>query len=306
MISPLSALLTALGLVAGLVILAFAVAAAEWMLWRAAARAGLPTPGVARLDEWIGGLGGLAHSGESRSEPPASALGFALVAAGSVFPLGLLLTAPRAALLPAGLGVLSLSPLVSSLGYAVAAERAPTPESARHRLATASRILFAAPAWLAAVAVAAQWAAPPAGSLGAGAAWVRAGLAVALIGSGLLILPGTVAERPLASRPWGGDAREPSRAVRFLTGAAHYTGLCSVCLLAAWMTGAPTASRPSFAGLALAATAALVLRLAPIFPRGGHWLRDAPRWLVPVLLAAYCARSSFLWEFITQRPGAVP
>ena len=178
----------------------------------------------------------------------------------------------------ARLGLLALSPLLVALGYAIAAERASGPARARQRLGTAARIAFALPGWLVATALALS-ARDETLPLAA-----RAGLALALVGTGLFVLPGAAAEQELTSRTWGGDPHEPSATVRFLTGVAQYAGLAGVCAMAAsTLTGAA----PDALSFALCLLVALALRAAAALPRGGAWVRQAAAWAVPVLLAAY-------------------
>ena len=138
--------------------------------------------------------------------------------------------------------------------------------------------------------------APAAGSAPGDPLW-RAALAMALVWSGLFILPGAVAESGPAgeagpaARPWGGDAREESQTIRLLTGAAHYAALAAVCYLAgsalagnALAGGAGRGASALALGVALATVAALALRVGATLPRVGAWVRLGPGWMVPVLV----------------------
>jgi len=292
----LAAIPAALALLALIAAAALGVAACEWLLWLGARRAGLPVLPAGTLGDWIAGLGGLPHGESHRGEPQGVALGFATVVAGVVFAAAVAAGAANGREFPGGSGAVALFPLACALGYAVAAERARTPEVARLRAATASRILLSAPAWVLAVALWARFGAagdPGLGGAAGGAALWRGVSAAALVWSGLFVLPGAVAETSRAARPWGGDAREESGAVRLLTGAAHYTGLALVCLLAGAAFAGGFAGRALAGGVALSAVAALVLRAAATLPRVGPWVRGGPGWMVPalLLLALWAART---------------
>src|SRR5262249_27145660 len=158
--SALALVLSAASLFGALVAFALALGTLEWATWRAARRFGVPlgSAGAGSWSEWLGGVAGLLHPDAGRRESPAAALGFAGVVFGALLSPALLLWeairggAPTASALR--LGLLALAPLLCALGYAIAAERADTPSSARERLRTAARITFALPAWLLAASLA--------------------------------------------------------------------------------------------------------------------------------------------------------
>jgi len=281
MIAPAALVLPAAAIAGLVVAVALALGTVEWLSWRLARRAGLPLPGARSWSDWLGGLAGLLHPDADRAEAGAS-LGFAIVVFGAFLPTSVLASElwRGAALAPATarLGLLALSPLLVALGYAIAAERASGPSRARQRLGTAARIAFALPGWLVATALA---------SASHGDALplaTRALLALALVGTGLFVLPGAAAEQELTSRTWGGDPTEPSATVRFLTGVAQYAGLAGVSGIAA---STLTGGAPDALSLVLALLLALALRAAAALPRGGAWVRQTAAWSVPVLLAAY-------------------
>jgi hypothetical protein len=281
---PLSAALAILGILTAASLFA---ALLEWGLWFAAARAGLVRRPSTWLFEWMSGLGGLAAAPPKRGEPPTVTLGYAVVISAVVLPAALLIQSGTGLDSPGALGVIAFAPLLCALGYAIAAERALSVEAERHRLSVAGRILFATPAWAVAVAVwvgATGMLEPMAAarlSISPVLGWI---VAVALIWCGQFILPGAAGETGLTSRPWGGDAREASRGVRFLTALAHYAGLVSVCLLAGLVLGGSGGARGWIAGTVAAALIAVLLRVAATVPRLAHPVRVAPRWLVPLVL----------------------
>jgi hypothetical protein len=135
--------------------------------------------------------------------------------------------------------------------YAAAAERSQRDEGARLRRRAALRQLVAAPVWgVALLALGLP------GGTGASVtdlpAWIVLACAV------LVALPGATAARALLAPPRGGDALEPSAALRALTGLAHHGWL------AAWAGFAALALVPATrpAVLALAAPGVLIAALA--------------------------------------------
>jgi hypothetical protein len=219
-----------------------------------------------------------------------------VVVASVILPAAVLILAGAGTDAPGSLGVIAFAPLICALGYAIAAERALSVDAERHRLSVAGRILFATPAWAVSVAV---WVGatgvlePVAAarlSIPVTLQWV---VALALVWCGQFILPGAAGDVDLASRPWGGDTREPSRGVRLITALAHYAGLVSVCSLAGLVLGGRFGMGGWLIGTAAAAAFAFLLRVAATVPRLTHAVRRAPRWLVPlVLLAAVWANWS--------------
>jgi hypothetical protein len=285
-ISPLSLSVSILGIITAA---ALTAALLEWGAWAAAGRMGLKIRPSAGIFDWLSGLGGLVTAPLKQGEPPTVALGYAVVVAAVILPAAILILAGAGMNAPGSLGVIAFAPLLCALGYAIAAERALSIDAERHRLSVAGRILFATPAWAVSVAV---WVGatgvlePVAAarlSIPATLQWI---VALVLVWCGQFILPGAAGDVDLVSRPWGGDAREPSRGVRLITALAHYAGLVSVCSLAGLVLGGRSGMSGWLTGTAVAAVFALLLRVAATIPRFSRAVRRAPRWLVPLVLLA--------------------
>lgn len=245
-----------------------------------------PAPAGHLLD-WTVGLGSLPTSPLGRGEPLLVSVGYAVVAASATLLAALAGQLVESTPLPGGLGLFAFAPLLFAFGYSLAAQGAATPEAARRRLLDAGRILFATPAW--AVTLAA-WAAL-AGALGpldaAGEIRhpaARAAIAAAILWTGLFVLPGAAGEIGLASRPWGGDAHEASRAVRLFTALAHYASFAAVIGLAAAAVGGTTGRGPSYAAVAWTALAALAMRHFASWPPASSPVRVGARLLPAALL----------------------
>jgi hypothetical protein len=227
-----------------------------------------------------------------RGEPLLVAIGYSVVVTSATLLAGLSARLLEGTPLPGGLGLFAFAPLLFAFGYSLAAQGAATPEAARRRILDAGRILFATPAWTVTVAA---WAAvsgelgplEAAGELESQAA--RTALATAILWTGLFVLPGAAGEIGLASRPWGGDVHEASRAVRLFTGLAHYAAFAAVIGLAAVALGGTYGRGPTLAALGWTAAAALALRHFASWPPASAGMRAGARLLPAALLIAVLA-----------------
>ncbi len=245
---------------------ALALAVLDWALARATERSGRGGAPAGHLLDWTAGLGSLPTSPLGGGEPLLVATGYGVVAAAATLAGALAGRTVTGVPLPGGLGLFAFSPLLFAFGYALAAQGAGTPEAARRRLLTGGRILLATPAWAVTLA---GWAALAGvtGPWGAGGEatplWLRALLASAILGSGLFILPGSAGELGFASRTWGGDAHEASRAVRAFTALAHYATFAAVLGLSGTaLAGAPP--RGAVPGLAAGGLLSLLVFSLPV------------------------------------------
>ncbi len=197
------------------------------------------------------GASGLWHGGARASEPFGVGVGYVALFVTPVAAIALLLRAASVTAHALGSGPLPREAfllfvalfLVVPAAYAAAAERSQREEGARLRRRAALRQLLAAPLWALALLVLGM---PGAGGFSAVdlPAWLL------LAASVMVALPGATGAKALLVPPRGGDAGEPSAALRAMTGLAHHGWI------AAWA---------GYAALALApANAPLVLGLAAL------------------------------------------
>ena len=224
------------------------------------------------LGELLSGLRVLLPGDRPRGETAGVGLAYSFVFLSATLPWSAFLALGRGRMLPGGLVLFGLAVLLVPLAYGAAAERSESADLAHARHAAAARQLAAAPAWgtvLVAV-VAAAGSADLAGVAGRGAGLGHAAGALALVLASLAALPGTSTAALDAAWPWGGDDSAPSRAVRTLTGLAHYAWLAAwATLVALLLVGGSLARWP-------AASAAVLVALLGVrslaAARGGAWI----------------------------------
>jgi hypothetical protein len=287
-LAAVASLATAAASLAALLAAAVALAGGEWIFWQLGRRVGAAGANPV-LPAWIGGIGGWRHPRAEGGETVGAAIGFAVIVAGVVFPAVLAVRAVIGTETPGGAGVIALAPIGWAIGYAIAADRAATPEAAAHRFREAARVVLGAPAWMLAVALHARVTGSldlgPLGGMPFSWEW-RLAIAAALVWAGLFVLPGAVPDDSASGRPWGADPYEESRTVRHLTGAAHYAALALLCAVAGFALFPTLGAAGAAAGASFAVAVAYALRFLGARPRAGAWLRRGRHALVPALLAA--------------------